>query len=246
MRIKLEIWRQDAAETPGRFETYRLDGLSPDMSFLDMLDALNADLAAAGHRTVVFDHDCREGICGQCGVVINGRPHGPTRGRTTCQLHLRAFHDGDTIVVEPWRARAFPVVCDLVVDRTAFDRIVAAGGYVSVNTGSAPDAGAIPIPREDAERAFDAAACIGCGACVAACDNASAVLFTGAKVSHLAAVPQGRVERTRRVLDMVAAMDGEGFGACGMIEDCSAVCPKDIGIENIAQLNAEYLRAKLS
>ena len=245
MRLHLRIWRQESADATGGFEDYELDGVVPQMSFLEMLDHLNETLAARGERSVAFDHDCREGICGQCGVFINGRPHGPGRGITTCQLHLRAFADGDTIVIEPWRAKAFPVVCDLVVDRSALDRIIEAGGYVSVNAGTAPEANSIPVGKEEAEKAFDAAACIGCGACVAVCKNASAMLFAGAKVSQLARLPQGRVERSKRALQMVAQMDAEGFGGCTMTRACEAECPKRIGVHNIARLNYEYLRARI-
>jgi succinate dehydrogenase / fumarate reductase iron-sulfur subunit len=215
------------------------------MSFLEMLDVLNEQLVAAGEEPVAFDHDCREGICGTCGVMIDGRPHGPDAKTTTCQLHMRRFKDGDTIVVEPWRATAFPVVRDLVVDRSAFDRIVQAGRYVSVNTGSAPEANAAPVPKQDADRAMSAAECIGCGACVAACKNASASLFVSARISHLALLPQGRPERERRVLGMVARMDEEGFGGCTNTYECEAACPKGIAVENIARMNREYLRAVL-
>lgn len=245
MRIHLQIWRQAAPATSGAFESYTLDDVDPRMSFLEMLDLLNERLAAQGKRTVAFDHDCREGICGQCGVFIDGRPHGPGQGITTCQLHMRSFEDGATITLEPWRAEGFPVVCDLVVDRSAFDRIIAAGGYVSVNTGTAPEANATPISKEDAEAAFDAAACIGCGACVAACKNGAASLFVGAKVAHLASLPQGRVERTRRVLGMVEQMETESFGGCTLTGACEAECPKRISIRQIARLNFEYLRARL-
>ncbi len=245
MRLRLEIWRQESADATGAFETFDLEGVEPQMSFLEMLDHLNETLVRAGTRTVAFDHDCREGICGQCGVFINGRPHGPGSAITTCQLHMRSFADGDTIVIEPWRATPFPVVCDLVTDRSAFDRIIAAGGFVSVNTGTAPEANAIPVPKEDADAAFDAAACIGCGACVAVCKNASAMLFVGAKVSHLATLPQGRVERTQRALDMVERMEAEGFGGCTLTGACEAECPKRISVRSIAKLNYEYLRARL-
>jgi succinate dehydrogenase / fumarate reductase iron-sulfur subunit len=221
---------------------YEVDGISPDMSFLEMLDGLNQDLITRGEPPVAFDHDCREGICGACGVVINGRAHGPER-TTTCQLHMRAFRDGDVIDVEPWRAKGFPVIKDLVVDRSAFDRIVRAGGYVTAPTGSAPDAHAIPVPKPDADVAFDNATCIGCGACVAACPNGSAMLFTSAKVTHLNVLPQGQPERERRVLDMVAAMDDEGFGGCTNTGECVASCPKGIPFTSIATLNREFLRA---
>lgn len=246
MRVELKVWRQAAQDSLGNFETYALDGVDPQMSFLEMLDHLNETLAERGVRTVAFDHDCREGICGQCGVFINGRPHGPGRGTATCQLHMRSFEDGGTIVIEPWRAGSFPVLCDLVTDRSALDRIIVSGGFISVNTGTAPEANATPVPKGDADDAFDAAACIGCGACVAVCKNASAMLFVGAKVSHLATMPQGRVERTERVLDMVEAMEAEGFGGCTQTGACEAVCPKEISVRNIARLNFEYLRARLT
>lgn len=245
MRVVLKIWRQESADHEGAFVTYELDGVVPEMSFLEMLDHLNETLASRGERTVAFDHDCREGICGQCGVFINGRPHGPGRGTTTCQVHMRAFEEGETIVIEPWRAAPFPVVCDLVTDRSAFDRLVESGGFISVNTGTAPEANAIPISHQDAEAAFDAAACIGCGACVAVCKNASAALFVGAKISHLATLPQGRVERARRALDMAEQMDREGFGGCTLTGACEAECPKRISVRHIARLNFEYLRARL-
>ncbi|MEM9693108.1 MAG: succinate dehydrogenase/fumarate reductase iron-sulfur subunit [Myxococcota bacterium] len=245
MKVHLEVWRQEAVDRPGRMESFSVEDVEPEMSFLEMLDLLNEKLAADGERVIAFDHDCREGICGQCGIVIDGVAHGPIPGITTCQLHMRSFQDGDTIVLEPWRATAFPVVQDLVVDRSAFDRIIESGGYVSVNTGTAPEANAIPIGASTAEQAFDAATCIGCGACVAACGNASAMLFVGAKVSHLAVLPQGRVEAKRRVLDMVAQMDEEGFGACTNEGSCAAVCPKGLNLEHIARLNREYLKARL-
>ncbi len=243
MRITLHVWRQRAAGETGRFETYRLQDVSPDMSFLEMLDVLNERLIAEGGEPVAFDHDCREGICGACSLVIDGKPHGPERETTTCQLHMRRYQDGDVITVEPFRANAFPVVKDLVVDRSAFDRILAAGGFVSANTGSAPEANSLPVKRADAERSMDAAACIGCGACVAACPNAAAMLFVAAKVSHLALLPQGSVERERRVVAMVDAMDAEGFGNCSNHFECEAACPKGISVENIARMNREYLRA---
>jgi succinate dehydrogenase / fumarate reductase iron-sulfur subunit len=242
MRFTLRIWRQKSAADSGRMVGYEVDGVSPDMSFLEMLDVLNERLTLAGDEPVAFDHDCREGICGTCGVVINGVAHGPEQ-TTTCQLHMRSFRDGDVIVVEPWRAGAFPVVKDLVVDRGAFDRIIAAGGYVSAPTGSAPDAHAIPVPKADADAAFDAATCIGCGACVAACPNASAMLFTAAKVTHLGLLPQGQPERDSRVVAMVDQMDAEGFGGCTNIGECTAVCPKGIGLETISRLNRDLLSA---
>lgn len=245
MRITLKIWRQAGPQARGEFRTYRLDDVNPHMSFLEMLDVLNERLIAQGEDPVAFDHDCREGICGMCSLMINGQAHGPLKETTTCQLHMRHFRDGDTIVVEPWRARAFPIVKDLVVDRSAFDRIMAAGGYVSVNTGNAPEANTIPVPKDTAEKALDAAQCIGCGACVAACKNASAMLFVSAKVSHLKLMPQGHPERQRRVLRMVAQMDAEGFGGCTNTSECEAACPMGISVENIARLNREYLRAEL-
>ena len=245
LRLTLKIWRQRAGESEGRFESYDLDGVSTDMSFLEMLDVLNEKLLAEGKEPVAFDHDCREGICGMCSLVIDGRPHGPDRGTTTCQLHMRRFKSGDTITVEPWRAAAFPVIQDLVTDRTSFDRIIRAGGYVSVNTGGAPDANLIPIPKVEADVAMDAAACIGCGACVASCKNASAMLFVSAKISHLAHLPQGQAERDRRALSMVSTMDKLGFGNCTNTYDCEAACPKEIKISNIALLNRDYLKASL-
>jgi succinate dehydrogenase / fumarate reductase iron-sulfur subunit len=245
LKLTLNVWRQAGPEAEGGFEAYHLKDISSEMSFLEMLDVLNEKLVGQGREPVAFDHDCREGICGSCGVVINGKAHGPDAETATCQLHMRRFSDGDTIYVEPFRARAFPLVKDLVVDRGAFDRILARGGFVSVSTGAPADANALPVPRENAELAMDAAACIGCGACVAACPNAAAMLFVGAKVSHLALLPQGQVERTRRVLAMVEQMDAEGFGNCGNIYECEAACPKAISVSNIARLNREYLRASL-
>lgn len=245
MKLSVRVWRQPGPDAPGAFETYALGDIDPAMSFLDMLDQLNESLAERGERTVVFDHDCREGICGQCGVVIDGRPHGPGRATTTCQVHMRDFEDGATIVMEPWRAASFPVECDLVVDRSAFDRVIEAGGYVSVRTGAAPEAHAIPVAKPDSEAAFDAAACIGCGACVAVCKNASAMLFVGAKVTHLVQLPQGRVEREARALGMVEAMEAEGFGGCSQTGACAEVCPKEIPLTTIARLNYEHLRARL-
>ncbi|QSE95997.1 succinate dehydrogenase/fumarate reductase iron-sulfur subunit [Fulvivirga lutea] len=245
MKIKLKVWRQKNTQDKGGFQTYNLDDVSPDMSFLEMFDVLNENLVREGKDPVHFDHDCREGICGMCSMYINGHPHGPKQ-TTTCQLHMRSFKDGDTITVEPWRAKAFPVVKDLVVDRSSFDRVMQAGGYVSVNTGGVPDANEIPIPKKVADEAFDAATCIGCGACVAACKNASAMLFTSAKISQLALLPQGQVERKTRAEKMVAQMDAEGFGACTNTGACSAECPKGISLENIARMNREYLSAKAS
>jgi succinate dehydrogenase / fumarate reductase iron-sulfur subunit len=246
MKLTLKIWRQKNAQDKGRMVTYPIDGIDGDMSFLEMLDVLNNDLVSRGEEPVVFDHDCREGICGSCSLQINGEPHGPDRLITTCQLHMRKFNDGDTIVIEPFRAKAFPVIKDLMVDRSAFDRIQQAGGFISVNTsGNTIDANAIPIPKTDADNAFNAAACIGCGACVAACKNASAMLFTSAKVSQYALLPQGRVEATQRVLNMVTQMDEEGFGNCTNTGACEIECPKGISLENIARLNRELLSAQL-
>lgn len=242
MKITLKIWRQKNKDTKGSFKTYPIDHVSPDMSFLEMLDVLNNELVSKGEEPVAFDHDCREGICGMCSLYINGRPHGPLQ-TTTCQLHMRTFKDGETITIEPWRAQAFPVIRDLVVDRGAFDRIQQAGGYVSVNTGGVPDANVIPIPKKIADEAFDSAVCIGCGACVAACKNASAMLFVSAKVSQLAMLPQGKPERKERVERMVAQMDAEGFGACTNTGACEAECPKGISLTNIARMNREYFSA---
>ena len=246
MKIHLNVWRQKNAQTNGKFETYDLDNISHDMSFLEMLDVLNEGLINDGKEPVVFDHDCREGICGTCSMVINGKPHGPQKLTTTCQLHMRSFKDGDQITIEPFRAGAFPVIKDLMVDRSAFDRIQQAGGYISVNTSGRPvDANAIPIEKEKADASFNAATCIGCGACVAACKNASAMLFTSAKVSQYALLPQGRVEATTRVLNMVKQMDLEGFGNCTNTGACEIECPKGISLENIARLNREYLSASI-
>ena len=245
MKIALKIWRQKNQSDKGSFKDYKLDHVSPDMSFLEMLDVLNNELILKGEESIAFDHDCREGICGTCSLYINGRPHGPLQ-TTTCQLHMRSFNDGDKIVIEPWRAKAFPVIRDLVVDRSAFERIQQAGGYVSVNTGGVPDANEIPIPKKVADEAFDSAACIGCGACVAACKNASAMLFVSAKVSQLALLPQGKPERKERVEKMVAQMDAEGFGACTNTGACEAECPKAISLTNIARMNREYFTASLS
>ncbi len=246
MKIKLNIWRQNSPKDKGGFKSYDLSDVSPDMSFLEMLDVLNEELSRKGEDPVHFDHDCREGICGMCSMYINGRPHGPKNAITTCQLHMRSFNDGDTITIEPWRAKAFPVVKDLMVDRGSFDRILQKGGFVSVNTGGTPDANEIPIPKTIAEEAFNAAACIGCGACVAACKNASAMLFVSAKVSQLALLPQGNVERKDRAEKMIAQMDEEGFGACTNTGACSAECPKEISLENIARMNREYFGAVAS
>ena len=246
MNLTLKVWRQKNKDAQGGFESYPVKNISSEMSFLEMLDVLNEELIRDGKEPIAFDHDCREGICGMCSLYISGRPHGPWHENTTCQLHMRAYKDGDVITVEPWRANAFPVVKDLVVDRSAFDRIIQAGGYVSVNTGNAVDANAIPIEKDKADAAFAAAACIGCGACVAACKNSSALLFVSAKVSHLALLPQGHPERKSRVLNMVAQMDKEGFGACTNTGACEAVCPKGISITNIARLNAEYASAMIT
>ncbi|MBK9140092.1 MAG: succinate dehydrogenase/fumarate reductase iron-sulfur subunit [Verrucomicrobia bacterium] len=245
MKVRLKIWRQPNAAAPGRFETYDTPDLNPNMSFLEMLDVVNEDLTARGQEPVAFDHDCREGICGTCSLVINGKPHGPHRGVATCQTYMRSFKDGDTIVVEPFRARPFPVIKDLIVSRKAFDKIMQAGGFISVRTGAAPDANSLPVPKPAADEAMDAAACIGCGACVAACKNASAMLFVSAKVSQFALLPQGQPERERRVLRMVQAMDEAGFGACTVTGSCEAVCPKNISLDFIARLNREYARALL-
>ncbi|MEP7170502.1 MAG: succinate dehydrogenase/fumarate reductase iron-sulfur subunit [Bacteroidota bacterium] len=244
MNLTLKIWRQKNKDAKGEFKFYQAKNISPDMSFLEMFDVLNEELISKGEEPIAFDHDCREGICGMCSMYINGRPHGPLRGVTTCQLHMRSFNDGDTIVVEPWRAASFPVIKDLVVDRSAFDRIIASGGFISVNTGNAQDANSIPIPKNDADDAFTAAACIGCGACVAACKNSSAMLFVSAKVSQLALLPQGKVEAKDRVQKMVAQMDEEGFGNCTNTYACEAECPKLISVENIARMNRELLAAK--
>ena len=240
MNLTLKVWRQKDAQQPGRMVDYPVAGIIPDMSFLEMLDVVNEGLIAKGEEPIAFDSDCREGICGTCSLVINGRAHGGQKGTTACQLHMRHFQDGDTITVEPWRARAFPVLRDLVTDRGAFDRIIQAGGFVSVNTGGTPDANALPIAKVDSDLAMDAAACIGCGACVAACKNASAMLFVAAKVSHLSLLPQGQVERERRVSAMVMQMDAEGFGNCTVTGSCEAACPKEISLNFIARLNREY------
>ncbi|MEV6899488.1 succinate dehydrogenase/fumarate reductase iron-sulfur subunit [Amycolatopsis sp. NPDC051372] len=242
MKLTVRVWRQSGPDTEGRLVDYAIDGISTDMSFLEMLDTLNQQLIEAGEQPVAFDHDCREGICGSCGVVINGQAHGPET-TTTCQLHMRAFSDGDVIDVEPWRAKGFPVIKDLVVDRSAFDRIIQAGGYITAPTGAAPDAHATPVPKPDADLAFDNATCIGCGACVAACPNGSAMLFTAAKVSHLNSLPQGQPERAQRVLDMVDTMDAEGFGGCTNSGECTLACPKGIPLTSITTLNREFLKA---
>ncbi len=245
MNLTLKVWRQKNTNDKGNLVEYKVAEISPDMSFLEMFDVLNEQLINKGDDPIAFDHDCREGICGMCSMFINGRPHGPVKGVTTCQLHMRSFKDDDTIVVEPWRAKSFPVIKDLTVDRTAFDRIIAAGGFISINTGNAVDANAIPIPKHDADEAFDAAACIGCGACVATCKNSSAMLFVAAKVSQLALLPQGKIEREQRVLNMVAQMDNEGFGSCSVTGACEVECPKSISLETIARMNREYTVAKL-
>lgn len=243
MKLTLKIWRQKNAKDTGRHETYQVNNVSEEMSFLEMIDVLNEQLIEDGKDPVAFDHDCREGICGMCSMFINGRAHGPWKGTTTCQLHMRAFKDGDTITIDPWRSNSFPVIKDLTVDRSAFDRIIQAGGYISVNTGNAVDANATPIEKQEADEAFAAAACIGCGACVAACPNGAAMLFTSAKVSQLSKLPQGQPERYRRVKSMVAQMDKEGFGMCSNIGACEAECPKEISIENIARMNSDFFKA---
>ncbi len=245
MKFTLKVWRQKNAQEQGSFVTYEVFGISEDMSFLEMLDVLNEDLTLKGEEPVAFAHDCREGICGTCGLFINGRAHGPLTGTTTCQLHIRHFKDGETITIEPWRAKAFPVIKDLVVDRSAFDRILQAGGFVSVNVGSAPEANGILVPKKNADEAFDTAACIGCGACVATCKNASAILFVSAKVSHLSLLPQGKPERRTRVLNMVKTMDEEGFGNCTNTGACEVECPKGITLASIARLRREYCKAKI-
>jgi succinate dehydrogenase / fumarate reductase iron-sulfur subunit len=245
MKLTLKIWRQKSAKAAGKLVTYQVNDISPDMSFLEMFDVLNEQLINKGEEPIAFDHDCREGICGMCSMFINGQPHGPKRGITTCQLHMRSFKDGDTIVVEPWRAAAFPIIKDLVVDRSAFDRIIAKGGFISVNTGNAKDANNIPIPKPDADKAFNAAACIACGACVATCKNSSAMLFVSAKISQLALLPQGKVERIARVKNMVTQMDEEGFGNCSNTGACEVECPKGITLENIARMNREFYVANI-
>ena len=243
MKLTLHVWRQRNAQDPGRLVTYPNVDVNPDMSFLEMLDELNEELMERGEDPIAFDSDCREGICGACSLTVNGIPHGPRKGTTVCQLHMRLYQDGDEIFVEPWRAKAFPVVRDLVVDRGAFDRIIAAGGFVSVRTGGCPDGNAIPVPKTEADAAMDAAACIGCGACVAACPNAAAMLFVGAKISHLRHLPQGKQEQDRRALSMVKQMDAEGFGNCSNYYECEAVCPKEIPVKVIAEMNRDYLKA---
>ena len=244
--VHLKIWRQKNRKDSGRFEEYTLNGVSQDSSFLEMMDQLNVKLVRDGKEPVAFDSDCREGICGSCSCMINGQAHGPEKETTTCQLHMRSFNDGDTIVVEPWRARAFPVIKDLVVDRSSFDKVIASGGFVSVNTGNAPDASAVLVPKENADLAMDAAACIGCGACVASCPNASAMLFVSAKISHMALLPQGQVEAQKRADNMVKTMDEMGFGNCTNHAECEASCPKGIDLSNIARMNREYFKAKIS
>ena len=246
MNLTLHVWRQAGPDAKGRMVVYPAQDISPDMSFLEMLDVVNDRLTQQGDVPIAFDHDCREGICGSCGVMINGVAHGPSRGTATCQLHMRTFRDGDTIVIEPWRARAFPIIKDLVVNRGALDRIIASGGFITAPTGSAQDANSIPVPKQDADASMDAAACIGCGACVAACPNGSASLFTGAKISHLGLLPQGQPERYRRALSMVAQMDIEGFGGCTLFGECQAACPKEISIDVISRMNRDFLRAAVT
>lgn len=246
INLKLKVWRQRNPKTEGTFETYEANNVSPDASFLEMLDSVNEKLIHAGKDPIVFDHDCREGICGSCGFMINGNAHGPQKSTTVCQLHMRQFQDGEELVLEPWRAQAFPVIKDLIVDRSAFDRIIRAGGYISVNTGNARDANSLPIPKPDADEAFMSATCIGCGACVASCKNASAALFTSAKITHMSLLPQGQVERGSRAMHMVAQMDAEGFGACTATGACSAACPKDISLINIATMNRELLKGTIA
>jgi succinate dehydrogenase / fumarate reductase iron-sulfur subunit len=246
MNLTLIVWRQKDARTPGRFVTYEASDISPDTSFLEMLDVVNERLVEKGGDPIAFDHDCREGICGTCGVVVNGRPHGPRERTTACQLHMRSFEDGDVLTIEPWRAKAFPVLKDLIVDRSGLDRVIAAGGFIAAAIGSAPDANAAPVRKVYADLAMDAAACIGCGACVAACPNASAMLFTAAKVSHLGLLPQGQPERNERVRAMVARMDAEGFGSCTNHEECEAACPKGISVETIGRMNADFIMASVT
>jgi succinate dehydrogenase / fumarate reductase, iron-sulfur subunit len=246
MNLTLQVWRQSGPTAEGGLKEYKATDVSPDMSFLEMLDVVNERLIEKGEMPIAFDHDCREGICGSCGMMINGVAHGPSRGTATCQLHMRSFRDGDTIVIEPWRARAFPIIKDLVVNRSALDRIIASGGFITAPTGSAQDANSIPIPKQDADESMDAAACIGCGACVAACPNGSASLFTGAKISHLGLLPQGQPERYRRALSMVAQMDIESFGGCTFFGECQAACPKEISIDVISRMNRDFLRAAVT
>jgi succinate dehydrogenase / fumarate reductase iron-sulfur subunit len=246
MNLTLNVWRQPNPKAAGKMVRYEAKDINPDMSFLEMLDVVNEELIGKGEDPIAFDHDCREGICGTCGMMINGIAHGPKRATTACQLHMRSFHDGETITIEPWRATAFPVLKDLIVDRSSFDRIIRAGGFISVSTGSAPEGNTIPVPKQNSDLAMDAAACIGCGACVAACPNGSAMLFTAAKVSHLALLPQGELEKSRRVVNMVTAMDAELFGACTNHRECEAACPKEISIQFIARMNREYLIANLT
>ncbi len=243
INLKLKVWRQKTKDSKGRLESFKAENISKDMTFLEMLDVVNEEIIHSGKDPIAFDHDCREGICGSCGAMVNGRAHGPEKGTTLCQLHMRHFSDGDTLVIEPWRSRAFKIVKDLVVDRSAFDQVIQAGGYISVNTGGAPDGNAIPVPQEVAEKAMDAAECIGCGACAAACPNASAMLFTGAKISQFALLPQGHPEAKKRVLEMVAKMDELGFGNCTNERECEAECPKEISIINIARMNREFLKS---
>lgn len=246
INLKLKVWRQKGPDLKGRFESYKVGNISKDMSFLEMLDVVNEEMILSGKNPIAFDHDCREGICGACGAMVNGRAHGPEKGTTLCQLHMRHFSNGDTVVIEPWRSRAFKVIKDLVVDRSSFDKIIQAGGYISVNTGGAPDGNAIPVPQEVAGKAMDAAACIGCGACVAACPNASAMLFAGAKISHFAMLPQGQPEAKERALAMIGKMDELGFGNCSNETECERECPKEISVANIARMNREFLKAGLS
>ena len=246
MRINLKIWRQKNRSSKGKFVNYSIDDITEDMSFLEMLDYLNNKLIEEGSEPIAFDHDCREGICGTCGILINGRSHGPLKGVTTCQLHMRSFKNNDEIILEPWRATSFPIIKDLVVDRKSFDKIIYSGGFISSKTGSAPDANSIPIKKEDADLAFDAATCIGCGACVATCKNSSAMLFVGAKVSHLSLLPQGQIESSKRVKNMVSKMDEEGFGSCTNTGACEIDCPKEISIDNIIRLNKEFIKSTLS
>jgi succinate dehydrogenase / fumarate reductase, iron-sulfur subunit len=245
INLTLKVWRQKANEPKGHFETYEAQGVETDMSFLEMLDVVNDKLTKEGGDPIAFDHDCREGICGTCGAMVNGQAHGPLKGTTLCQLHMRNFQDGQTLVIEPWRAKGFPIVKDLVVNRRAFDRVMQSGGFVSIKTGSAPEAHALPVARKNSELAMDAAQCIGCGACVAACPNGSAMLFVAAKVSHLSLLPQGQVEKDQRVLNMVAKMDAEGFGNCSNEYECEAACPKEISVSNIARMNREYRQARV-